>query len=61
MYHCIPVAPKMWLLIKIVIPKVKASWINLAYSMGYSVNVVKGFEGDGSSLDEQCRKLLKIG
>ena len=59
MYHCIPLAPEMWTLIKIVIPKVKASWINLAYSMGYSVNAVRGFEGDGRNLDEQCRKLFE--
>ena len=57
--NCIPLAPEMWDLINLVIPKVKASWINLAYSMGYSVNAVRGFEGDGRSLDEQCRKLFE--
>ena len=49
----------MWDLINIVIPKVKASWVELAYSMGYSVNAVRGFEGDGRSLDEQCRKVFE--
>ena len=49
----------MWTLIKIVIPKVKSSWVNLAYSMGYSVSAVRAFEGDGRSLDEQCRKLFE--
>ena len=39
--------PKMWDLINIVIPKVKAGWVNLASSMGYGVNAVRGFEGDG--------------
>ena len=57
--NCILLAPEMWDLINLVIPKVKASWINLAYSMDYSVNAVRGFEGNGRSLDEQCRKLFE--
>ena len=59
LYCNIHVAPEMWDLINIVIPKVKASWVELAYSMGYSVNDVRGFERDGRSLDEQCRKLFE--
>ena len=54
-----PLEPKMWDIIKIVIPKVKASWEELAYSMGYDVSAVKGFEKDGRNLDEQCRKLFE--
>ena len=46
-------------MVKIVIPEVKASWIELAYSMDYSVNAVRGFEKDGRNLDEQCRKLFE--
>ena len=49
----------MWDLIRIVIPEVKASWVNLAYSMGYSVNAVSGFEKDGRDSGEQCRKLFE--
>ena len=49
----------MWALIKIVIPKVKPRWENLAYSMGYSVNAVRGFERDGRNSEEQCRKLFE--
>ena len=49
----------MWDLIKIVIPKVKASWVDLAYSIGYGVSAVSGFERDGRCLDEQCRQLFK--
>ena len=49
----------MWDLIKIVIPKVKASWVELAYSMGYSVSAVSGFDADGRNLHEQCRKLFE--
>ena len=49
----------MWDLLKIVIPKVKASWVELAYSMDYEIDAVRGFERDGRSLDEQCRKLFE--
>ena len=55
----LPLEPEMWGLIKIVIPKVKASWDKLAYSMGYSVNAVRGFERDGRNSDEQCRKFFE--
>ena len=54
-----PLELEMSDIINIVIPKVKASWVELAYSMGYSINDVKGFEGDGRSLDERCRKLFE--
>ena len=27
--------------------------------MGYSINAVRGFERNGKSLDEQCRKLFE--
>ena len=57
--YSIPLAPEMWDLINFVIPKVKASWVKLAYSMGYGVNAVRGFEGGGRSLDEQCLKLFE--
>jgi len=49
----------MWDLIKIVIPRVKANWEYLAYSMGYKANEVKGFKGDGKDLKEQCRNLFE--
>ena len=49
----------MWDLIDIVIPKVKASWVEVAYSMGYSVIAVRGFETDGRNSNEQCRKLFE--
>ena len=39
---------------KIVIPKVKASWVKLAYSMDYSIDAVRGFKEDGRNSDEQC-------
>ena len=42
-----------------VIPKVKASWVELAYSMHYEIDAVRGFERDGKSLDERCRKLFE--
>ena len=36
----------MWKLISIVIPKVKASYGTLAYSMGFGIEDVKGLETD---------------
>ena len=55
----ISLAPEIWDLVNLVIPKVKASWVKLAYSMGYSVNAVRGFERDGRNSDEQCRKVFE--
>ena len=49
----------MWDLINIVIPKVKASWVELAYSMGHGVNAVRGFKEDGRSSDEKCCQLFE--
>ena len=49
----------MWDLLKIVIPKVKTSWVELAYSMDYEIDAVRGFERDGRSLDERCHKLFE--
>ena len=49
----------MWDLINIVIPKVKASWVELAYSMGYSINAVRGFKEDGRDSDEKCCQLFE--
>ena len=49
----------MWELINIVIHKVKASWVELAYSMGYSINAVRGFKEDGRDLDEKCCQLFE--
>ena len=46
-------------LINIVIPKVKASWVELAYSMGYNVNAVRGFREDGRDSDEKCCQLFE--
>ena len=54
-----PLAPEMWDLIKIVIPKVKSSWVKLAYSMGYSVSDIRGFKEDGRNSDEQCCQLFE--
>ena len=50
--------PDMWNLIKIVIPKVKASWRNLAFSMRYDIHEVRAFEKDGSDLNDCCENLL---
>ena len=62
-YCCINVyidhsEPDMWNLIKIVVPKVKASWDHVAYSMGYDVYFVKATKKDFSTLDERCEQVF---
>ena len=49
----------MWDLISIVIPKVKASWKILAYSMGYGINDVRGWERNNKNCDDQCCDLFE--
>ena len=46
-------------MVKIVIPKVKSHWVELAYSMGYDIYDVEGFEIGCSSLAMQCRELFE--
>ena len=48
-------------LIKLFIPKVKAEWEHVAYSMQYDIHDVIGIENDSSltSIDKRCEKLLK--
>ena len=48
----------MWELTKIVIPKVKVDWKQLAYCMRYSPEKVKEFERDGMNLHERCEILF---
>jgi len=60
-YYCLCInfsEPDMWNLIKIVIPKVKASWEDVAYSMGYDVYFVEATKEDFSNLDKRCRKVF---
>ena len=49
----------MWELIKIVIPKVKAEWEYVAYSMKYDVATVKEIIKDCSNAEECCEKLFE--
>ena len=48
----------MWELTKFVIPKIKAHWRELAFSMRYDIEVVDGFDKDGRDLHERCEKLF---
>jgi len=50
--------PDMWNVIKIVIPKVKASWEDVAYSMGYDVYFVKATREGFNSLEKRCRQVF---
>ena len=49
----------MWDLIKIVIPKVKAEWEYLAYSMDYNIATVKATKKDCSDSAECCKRLFE--
>ena len=50
----------MWNLIKIVIPKIKAEWENVAYSMGYDPSTVDAIENEcNGNLDKCCKKFFK--
>ena len=48
----------MFELTKIVIPKIKAHWRDLASAMRYDIEDVDGFEEDGKNTKERCEKLL---
>ena len=49
----------MWDLIKIVIPKVKAEWTYVAYSMKFDIEDVVGIEKDSSDSAKSCEKIFK--
>ena len=48
----------MWTLIKIVIPKIKARWEDVAYCMGYDIYFVEATKKQFINLDEQCKKVF---
>ena len=49
----------MWELTKIIIPKIKAHWKELAYCMRYSIGEVEAFDKEGkNNLHECCEKLF---
>ena len=49
----------MWDLIKIVIPKIKAEWKHVAYSMQYGIDDIKGIEKDSLNSAERCERLFE--
>ena len=48
----------MYHLNKIVVPKVKSEWIELAYAMGYSPGDVDAIQKDNSSVKLCCQNLF---
>lgn len=48
----------MWILINIAIPKIKAKWKDVAYSMGYNIYEVNAIETESRNLKECCEKLF---
>ena len=49
--------PDVWNIISIVIPKIKAKWEYVAYSMQYSISAVDAFKKDDCG--ESCLNLFK--
>ena len=49
----------MWDIISIVIPKIKAKWDYVAYSMKYSITAVNAFEKDSTDSEQSCLKVFK--
>ena len=49
----------MWDLIKIVIPKIKADWKHLAYSLKYDISTVKGIDKDSRDSGHCCENLFE--
>ena len=49
---------EMWELTKIVIPRISASWKDLAYCMRYSLDDIKSFRKDSQNVKECCEELL---
>ena len=47
--------PEMWPVIKIVIPKIKAKWVHVAYSLQYDISAVKAFMSSG---EDGCMNLF---
>ena len=51
--------PDMWKLIKVVIPKIKAEWESVAYSMGYDPSTVNAIKKECNGiLDGCCQNLF---
>ena len=58
-YDNILLGPEIHLLNKIVIPRIKAEWKDVAYSMGYESDVVKAIEKESHyQIKECCQNLL---
>lgn len=51
--------PKMWDLIKIVIPKIKADWKHFAYSLEYDIATVKAIERNSRDSQQCCENLFE--
>ena len=48
----------MWELTKIVIPRIKAEWKNVAYSMRIDLHIINSIERESHNLEECCQKLF---
>ena len=51
--------PDMWHIIDIAIPRIKAKWNYMAYSMGYGILAVNAFERDSRDSEQSCLNLFE--
>ncbi|XP_065910285.1 uncharacterized protein [Dysidea avara] len=51
--------PEMWDLIKVVVPKIRPYWKDVAYSMGYDPHAIKAIQLESYDLKDSCRKLFE--
>ena len=49
----------MWDIISIVIPRIKAKWDYVAYSMKYSISAVNAFKKDSSDSGQSCLNVFE--
>ena len=50
--------PDVWQLTKIVIPRIKAEWKDVALSMGYGMHSIKAIKMESEDLKESCQNLF---
>ena len=50
--------PTMKILDRVVIPKIRAEWERVAYSMNYDLNIISAIQKESRNLRDGCQKLL---
>ena len=56
--HVVFSEPDIWQLTKVVIPKIKAEWKDVALSMGYGMHNIKDIKLESEDFKECCQNLF---